>query len=445
MKRTVICKYCYQTIQAIQLDAHMSTECQGVEVSCPYQCGIPLMARHKMNEHVHPVTGDCPRAVVQCPFYEGGCHHKMLRCQLENHVANEQYLGKHLLIIGQFFSLKAMRHQNDSDKQLKQVEEKLEHAQARIHLLEEDKSKLQEKFGKLEEKLDRALAIVGALERKVGDLELALQLTRSEFVTLEQQVQQTTSQADSSAILGVKIVADAVDDQDRRHTVAYSSVDELKPGLSWQPVLPQDYYQTLADLEASKQKLHDLEKQVRNMDRMTAARDISMAEQDLRLQTLETSFYDGVLLWKISNFHRRREDAACGRIPLVSSPPFFTNRRGYKMCGRAYLDGDGLGKGTHLSLFFTLMKGEFDALLPWPFRQRVTLMVLDQSLQQCHIQDTFCPDQHSSSFQRPVNDLNIASGCPLFISLDDLERKGYLKDDTLFVCVKVDCSNLPHF
>lgn len=36
-----------------------------------------------------------------------------------------------------------------------------------------------------------------------------------------------------------------------------------------------------------------------------------------------------------------------------------------------YLNGDGTGKGTHLSLFFVVMKGDYDALLPWPFRHKV--------------------------------------------------------------------------
>ena len=53
------------------------------------------------------------------------------------------------------------------------------------------------------------------------------------------------------------------------------------------------------------------------------------------------------------------------------SQPFYTDRYGYKMCGRVYLNGDGMGKGKHLSLFFVLMRGEYDALLEWPFRQKV--------------------------------------------------------------------------
>ncbi len=41
------------------------------------------------------------------------------------------------------------------------------------------------------------------------------------------------------------------------------------------------------------------------------------------------------------------------------------------MCVRAYLNGDGAGYKTHLSIFFVLMKGEYDPLLKWPFEHKV--------------------------------------------------------------------------
>lgn len=52
---------------------------------------------------------------------------------------------------------------------------------------------------------------------------------------------------------------------------------------------------------------------------------------------------------------------------------FYTSKYGYKMCLRVYLNGDGTGRGTHLSLFFVVMKGPNDALLRWPFNQKVGL------------------------------------------------------------------------
>ena len=64
--------------------------------------------------------------------------------------------------------------------------------------------------------------------------------------------------------------------------------------------------------------------------------------------------------------------AKLGKVISLYSAPFYTSRHGYKMCLRLYMDGDWGGKGSHLSFFLTLMKGEYDALLPWPFRQTVS-------------------------------------------------------------------------
>ena len=52
-----------------------------------------------------------------------------------------------------------------------------------------------------------------------------------------------------------------------------------------------------------------------------------------------------------------------GKYSHIVSPPFYTSNQGYKMCLRLYLNGDGIGKGTHMSLFFVVMKGEFDNII----------------------------------------------------------------------------------
>lgn len=57
---------------------------------------------------------------------------------------------------------------------------------------------------------------------------------------------------------------------------------------------------------------------------------------------------------------------------LLCFTAFYTSKYGYKMCLRIYLNGDGTGRGTHLSLFFVVMRGHSDALLKWPFNQKVS-------------------------------------------------------------------------
>uniref|UniRef100_A0A8C4HQ89 TNF receptor-associated factor n=1 Tax=Dicentrarchus labrax TaxID=13489 RepID=A0A8C4HQ89_DICLA len=138
--------------------------------------------------------------------------------------------------------------------------------------------------------------------------------------------------------------------------------------------------------------------------------DIRLADMDLRFQVLETASYNGTLIWKIRDYKRRKQEAVAAKTLSLYSQPFYTGYFGYKMCARVYLNGDGMGKGTHLSLFFVVMRGEYDALLPWPFKQKVTLMLMDQGPSRKHLGDAFKPDPNSSSFRRPAAEMNIRPG-----------------------------------
>ncbi|XP_065845076.1 TNF receptor-associated factor 3-like isoform X2 [Oscarella lobularis] len=184
-----------------------------------------------------------------------------------------------------------------------------------------------------------------------------------------------------------------------------------------------------------------IEQQFSQQDRILASHDIKLAEHGLRIDMLDCKNTEGVLLWKITDIRRRRREAVSGKTPSIYSQPFYTSGCGYKLCARLYLNGDGMGKGTHLSLFFVVMRGEYDALLPWPFQQKVTLVLMDQTYGR-HVSDTFRPDPTSSSFKKPRNEMNIASGCPLFVPLSTLDGGDYIRDDTLFIKVVVDTSDV---
>lgn len=69
------------------------------------------------------------------------------------------------------------------------------------------------------------------------------------------------------------------------------------------------------------------------------------------------------------------------------------------------------------------------------FLCQVTLMLMDQGPSRKHLGDAFKPDPNSSSFRRPQAEMNIASGCPLFVSQSVLETGSYIKDDTIFIKV----------
>ena len=147
--------------------------------------------------------------------------------------------------------------------------------------------------------------------------------------------------------------------------------------------------------------------------------------------------YNSTLLWKVEGYQKKRQDAINGVKTALYSPPFYSAKYGYKMCAKLYTNGDGFGKGSHLSLFFVVMKGDYDALQTWPFKKKITMMLLDQGNGD-HMIDAFNSDPQSSSFERPKSDMNIASGSPLFMPIDSLNNRQFIKDDVIFIKIIVD-------
>ena len=102
------------------------------------------------------------------------------------------------------------------------------------------------------------------------------------------------------------------------------------------------------------------------------------------------------------------------------------------------------GEGTHVSVYASLMKGDNDDSLSWPFTGTVTFELLNQLEDKNHQKwtTTFPADNESS--QRVVDgERGEGYGCPEFISHTDLAHKPrkntqYLKDDTLIFRVSAE-------
>ena len=126
---------------------------------------------------------------------------------------------------------------------------------------------------------------------------------------------------------------------------------------------------------------------------------------------------------------------------IFHSPSFCTSPGGYKMCIRVYANGDGSGKGTHVSfthvsLYAALLEGAYDASLSWPFMGTVTFTLLNQLADDNH---------HSSTLKYKTKyNANVGSnwGYDQFISHsglshDPVKNTQYLKNDTLYFRVTV--------
>ncbi|XP_013927966.1 PREDICTED: TNF receptor-associated factor 1-like [Thamnophis sirtalis] len=182
-----------------------------------------------------------------------------------------------------------------------------------------------------------------------------------------------------------------------------------------------------------------LEEKVEHQDSLLALKDVMISSLVSRIQALEHTSYDGCFLWRVPRVGLRMQEAQTGKRPALYSPPFYTARYGYKLCLKLFLNGDGAGAGTHLSLFLVVMKGEYDFQLKWPFQHKVTFTLLDQ-VNNCHISTVFRSLESSCSFQRPINETNVASGVPEFYPLNSLHEPGagYLHNDMLAIQAVID-------
>ena len=61
------------------------------------------------------------------------------------------------------------------------------------------------------------------------------------------------------------------------------------------------------------------------------------------------------------------------------SHPFFSSNTGYKLQASLFLNGNGGGDNTHVSLYIKLLPGPHDCILRWPFRNIISFTLLDQT------------------------------------------------------------------
>lgn len=60
--------------------------------------------------------------------------------------------------------------------------------------------------------------------------------------------------------------------------------------------------------------------QVRQLERTVSLRDLSIVEMEGKMRDMSAATYDGIFVWKISDFTKKRQDAVAGRAPAMFSP-----------------------------------------------------------------------------------------------------------------------------
>jgi hypothetical protein len=179
-----------------------------------------------------------------------------------------------------------------------------------------------------------------------------------------------------------------------------------------------------------------------------------LEERDTNAQS--TSF-NSTLTWKITNIREKRStklvdisktfyflsllvNVQLQRTKSIYSPPFYSSPTGYKMCLRLFLNGDNNARGTHMSVYLVIMRGDLDKSLHWPLSFKVTFTLLNQIQSNDNPSRSFWSDTRSICFQQPRSDMNIAYGFSKCFSLDILKQNEnhFVRDDALVIKVEVD-------
>ena len=400
---------------------------------CEY-CNSTLLSKDDLERHLDKISGYCPKQPTACIFETIGCN-KTLDVLLNNENPAAIGGGEEHMETGNDDRNTAVTNKNNFLRRENMNDHMLLHTNYHLELIHKY---YYSEFDDIKTKLEHLeLREAKTASITTKDLKPENQIDTQPYANFE-----FTKPNENLDLMNNKL--------DQTYEQLSDKIDRLENN---QKGLISDLTRMTKNNDKLKQENQVLRENIKeykticqDLHKTLALTQVSLLTLEERLINQEKLSYNGTLLWKITNVHERIQEAKSGRQTSFYSPPFYTDRNGFRMCSRIYLNGDGNGRHTHLSLFFVILKGGYDALLKWPFRQKVTFILIDQSQSESkeNVYDAFRPDPNSSSFRRPISEMNIASGLPVFCSLGKLMSTDheYIKDNTMFIKIIVDTKDL---
>ena len=115
---------------------------------------------------------------------------------------------------------------------------------------------------------------------------------------------------------------------------------------------------------------------------------------------------------------------------LHHSPAFYLSNPGYRMQITVYLGGCGKGRGSHISVFARILRGDDDNKLKWPFRGRLTVRLVSQRFSDHEDAIVYGPTAGNDCSGRVLGSgVSSPWGIPRFVPHSDLRR--YVHADKL--------------
>ena len=426
-KRSCECEHCgYCNKFDIVSEQHYPV-CEMFPVECPNACSRVSMKRRELVSHTKE---RCPLQVIQCPFTSAGCTVQLPRREIEKHEKDPEAIHQHLGMAKRLISsIKALPSPPPSTDNLQLV---LNFPP--VEFMITDFSKKQEcdaywtsppfyshphgyklclvvyPNGVWSGKSTHVSVFVGVLSREHDDyLDRAL---------------------DADVI--VELLNWKEDKEHHERAISYTSQDhrvshgriEMSPvfnkfiphsSLSYNSTTNTEYLQNdCVRLRVSKVILYS-----------TALLNKTPSWQNPH------NGYQSLHEFTLTEFSKRKQFNN-----RYYSAPFYTHRHGYKLCLVVHSNGYVIGKDTHVSVYLTLMAGEYDDQLVWPFVGKINIEILNWKEDRGHHKKTLSIPASFGFIKITEGTFGRGKGCRQFISHSSLfssngQNTEYLQEDCL--------------
>ena len=171
------------------------------------------------------------------------------------------------------------------------------------------------------------------------------------------------------------------------------------------------------------------------LDEVTAMKEeiTTMKQQIVTMKQQREVLRNGALLiFELTAFAKKKDEN-----DGISSPTFYSSPKGYHMRIKVCANGQGAGRGTHISMFVCILKGKYDDINKWPLVGKVTCEILNQLEDKNHYEKILEIDKEKNTV------VGSSWGYPETcrhseLAHDPVKNTQYLKDDTLYFRVSVD-------
>ena len=349
-KREFMCPYCtYKATFEIVSNVHWP-ECLLFPLKCPNRCGVTC-EREFFDDHMQL----CSLEEVECEVSFAGCKEKFLREDQDEHM--KRNVERHLKLTATA-TLRNKKELQEKDSEIKQIlKQNLEEKDQQIRELQEShkqvQQQLQEKDAEMKQELqkkDKALKDDMNRELKKRDNELKLKLEEK-----DQQVRESAAE--------VTALKKQLQETDQKFSAMFNTLSTT--------CLPT-YHMTMANYAELK-----------------------------------------------------------GKRTWWESERFYTHPGGYQCYITVWPNGRWGVEGTHVSVELRSAAGQFDGTLPWPAKATFTLQLLNQHRDQDHVTVT-----KSFEWKKPTGTHFVGTLSNTFIPLAELgwnagKQTKYLHEDCL--------------